>query len=143
MRLNDLLIKLKIDAILPNGETEIEKIADTLGGRIEILLEYHTAEDSKSGFVNYETVFAALERLKACKYILPVGFMTMAPFCDDEKAIRQSFINLREIRDKAQRDFSEFNFSVLSMGMSGDYKIAIEEGSTLVRIGTAIFGQRK
>ena len=121
---------------------EMEKIADNSDRHVEILLEYHTAEDSKSGFVNYDDVFAALEGLKSCGHLHPVGFMTMAPFCDDEKAIRASFIQLRNIMDKAKSDFPEFDFSVLSMGMSGDYKIAIEEGSTLVRIGTAIFGPR-
>ena len=121
----------------------MEKIADNLSRHVEILLEYHTAEDSKSGFANYEEVFAALERLKSCKYVHPVGFMTMAPFCEDEKPIRSSFKQLRDVMDKAKRDFTEFDFSVLSMGMSGDYRIAIEEGSTLVRIGTAIFGQRQ
>lgn len=121
---------------------EMEKIADNLGRHVEILLECHTAEDSKSGFANYDEVFAALERLKTCDCLSPVGFMTMAPFCDDEREIRASFKQLRGIADKAKSDFREFDFSVLSMGMSGDYKIAIEEGSTLVRIGTAIFGPR-
>ena len=68
--------------------------------------------------------------------------MTMAPFTDDTKLIRKSFITLRLLAEKIQKDFPAFNLSELSMGMSGDFEIAIEEGSTLVRVGTAIFGQR-
>ena len=68
--------------------------------------------------------------------------MTMAPFTDDEALIRKSFSTLRLLKDKLQKQYYNFNLSELSMGMSNDYKIAIEEGSTLVRIGTAIFGER-
>ena len=68
--------------------------------------------------------------------------MTMAPFTDDEVLIRKSFSTLRLLKDKLQKQYYNFNLSELSMGMSNDYKIAIEEGSTLVRIGTAIFGER-
>ena len=75
-------------------------------------------------------------------HINPCGFMTMAPFTDDEVLIRKSFSTLRLLKDKLQKQYYNFNLSELSMGMSNDYKIAIEEGSTLVRIGTAIFGER-
>ena len=67
----------------------------------------------------------------------------MAPFTNNESDIRNSFVTLRNLRDKIQSEYSDFNFSELSMGMSQDYQFAIEEGSTLVRIGTAIFGERK
>ena len=67
----------------------------------------------------------------------------MAPFTEDEKAVRASFIKLRNVLEKSNVRFPELNLTELSMGMSGDYKIAIEEGSTMVRIGTAIFGERK
>ena len=75
-------------------------------------------------------------------HINPCGFMTMAPFTDDEVLIRKSFSTLRLLKDKLQKQYYNFNLSELSMVMSNDYKIAIEEGSTLVRIGTAIFGER-
>ena len=71
------------------------------------------------------------------------GFMTMAPLTDDEALIRKSFSSLRKLSEKLQTEFPMFNFSELSMGMSNDYEIAIEEGSTEVRIGTAIFGERE
>ena len=68
--------------------------------------------------------------------------MTMAPFTEDEDLIRKSFATLRKLRDEMNVDFPELPIKELSMGMSGDFKIAIEEGSTMVRVGTAIFGER-
>ena len=68
--------------------------------------------------------------------------MTMAPFTQDQELIHKSFISLRELKERLEEKYKEFNLSELSMGMSGDFEAAIEEGSTMVRIGTAIFGQR-
>ena len=69
--------------------------------------------------------------------------MTMAPFTEDESLIRKSFVTLRELSKELQEAFPEFKLNELSMGMSSDYEIAIEERSTLVRVGTAIFGPRE
>ena len=69
-----------------------------------------------------------------------VGLMTMAPFTDDIEIIRKSFIELRNLRDKINQN--GFDLRELSMGMTNDYEIAIEEGATMLRIGSAIFGQR-
>ena len=66
----------------------------------------------------------------------------MAPFTQDEKLIHASFSKLRNLKDELNKSFPSLEINELSMGMSGDYKIAIEEGSTLVRIGTALFGER-
>lgn len=71
------------------------------------------------------------------------GMMTIAPFVDDEKEIRQCFQDLRLLRDQLQKaSGSRYHLKHLSMGMSHDYRIAIEEGATLLRVGTAIFGSR-
>lgn len=123
---------------------EIEKQCAKINKKIEILFELHTGEESKSG---YETLESLAESLESCAkgdfpHIIPKGFMTMAPFTDDEKLIRKSFIYLRESAEKLQKDYPMFDLSELSMGMSADYEIAIEEGSTMVRVGTAIFGER-
>ena len=88
-----------------------------------------------------------LESIEACArgeftHIIPNGFMTMAPFTEDEKLIRNSFIKLRKLSEKLKLQFPGLPLTELSMGMSGDFEIAIEEGSTLVRVGTAIFGER-
>ena len=66
----------------------------------------------------------------------------MAPWSTDEKAVRASFRALAAMGESCSRRYPNLDFSTLSMGMSGDYRIAIEEGSTLIRIGTAIFGER-
>lgn len=123
---------------------EIEKQCAKIDKKINILFEYHTAEDSKSGFKSEEQIISILDDFSNNLYphINPCGFMTMAPFTDDEALIRKSFSTLRLLKDKLQKQYYNFNLSELSMGMSNDYKIAIEEGSTLVRIGTAIFGER-
>ena len=124
---------------------EIQKQCEKINKKIKILFEVNTAEDSKSGFKNYEDLY---EAVKYCAdgntpFVEPIGFMTMAPLTDDEALIRKSFSSLRKLSEKLQTEFPMFNFSELSMGMSNDYEIAIEEGSTEVRIGTAIFGERK
>lgn len=124
---------------------EIQKQCEKINKKIKILFEVNTAEDSKSGFKNYEDLY---EAVKYCadgnaSFIEPIGFMTMAPLTDDEALIRKSFSSLRKLSEKLQTEFPMFNFSELSMGMSNDYEIAIEEGSTEVRIGTAIFGERE
>lgn len=123
---------------------EIEKRCAEMGKKIEILFEYHTGEESKSGFESDDEIRAALEKFSEGKYphIKVRGFMTMAPFTEDESAIRASFKKLRELSISMQSEFPQFDLKELSMGMSGDFKIAIEEGSTMVRVGTAIFGTR-
>ena len=123
---------------------EIEKQAAKINKNIEILFEVHTGEDSKAGFTSEEELSLAIERCAngSFPHIIPKGFMTMAPFTEDKDLIRKSFVTLRSLRDKFQKIYPNLDLSELSMGMSGDYEIAIEEGATIVRIGTAIFGSR-
>ena len=123
---------------------EIEKQCSKLNKQIKILFEYHTGEESKSGFTNDDKLYEALEQFKnnAFPHIIPAGFMTMAPFTDDKSLIQKSFVTLRNLAEKIKTQYPMFELPELSMGMSGDYEIAIKEGSTIVRIGTAIFGQR-
>ena len=124
---------------------EIEKQAAKINKTIEILFEIHTGEDSKAGFTSEDELENAIKLCSqgAFPHICPRGFMTMAPFTSDTSLIRKSFVTLRNLRDKFQQDYPSLKLSELSMGMSGDYEIAIEEGATIVRIGTAIFGERQ
>lgn len=124
---------------------EIEKQCTKLNKTMKILFELHTGEDSKSGFESFESLREALVYCNDgnTPHIEPCGFMTMAPFTDDKDKIRYSFSTLRETAEKLKADFPSFNLSELSMGMSGDFETAIEEGSTLIRVGTAIFGERQ
>ena len=123
---------------------EIEKQCAKQNRTIDILFEIHTGEESKSGYTSEQEL---IESIEACikgdfPHIAPKGFMTMAPFTDDKKAVHKSFITLRELSEKLRSTYPTLSLNELSMGMSGDFEIAIEEGSTLVRVGTAIFGER-
>jgi pyridoxal phosphate enzyme (YggS family) len=106
-----------------------------------ILFELHTGEESKSGFPDLDSLFRAAEKALVFPGLNPAGLMTIAPFTADEKAIRTSFRLCYNAREELKKRFPESNWPCLSMGMSGDFEIALEEGSTLIRIGTAIFGE--
>ncbi len=123
---------------------EIEKQCAKIGKTVDVLLEIHTGEESKSGFESEDEIRKMLSLFASGKYphIVPKGFMTMAPNTEDQALIRKSFTYLRNLRDNMKGEFPTLPLSELSMGMSGDYGIAIEEGATIVRIGTAIFGAR-
>ena len=127
-----------------------EPLIDELGaltmGRespLIVLLEYHTGEDTKSGFPDHDSLFRAAEKLLSFKGLRPAGLMTMAPFTTDAAAVRSSFRKLLAARDELAKHFPGADWSCLSMGMTNDFEIAIEEGSTLIRIGSAIFGELK
>jgi len=125
-----------------------DSLIDTLGaltiGRekpLMILLEYHTGEDTKAGFTARDSLFRATEKVLSFPGLKPAGLMTMAPFTDDTAAVRSAFRKLAAARDELVKRFPSEDWHCLSMGMSGDFEIAIEEGSTMIRIGTALFGE--
>ena len=120
---------------------EINKQAAKLGKVQKILLEVKTSfEGSKSGAEGEQSIKALAEHCGSLENIDLIGLMTMAPFTNDEKIIRQSFSELRKLKDKLNG--YGFNLSELSMGMTNDFEIGIEEGATMLRIGSAIFGKR-
>ncbi|MBQ0166970.1 MAG: YggS family pyridoxal phosphate-dependent enzyme [Treponema sp.] len=125
---------------------EIAKQKDKLcpEKKLSLLFEVHTGEESKSGFTDADELIRAVDYTATLseKGIVCAGFMTMAPLTDDEKAIRASFRSLVKTADMIKARFPELPLTELSMGMSHDFEIAVEEGSTLVRVGTAIFGER-
>ena len=122
---------------------EIEKQAAKNERTIDILLEVHIAdEESKSGWSLSELrEYLASGALERMEHIRVRGVMTIATNTDDEAIIRRDFNNIRTIFEELKPRFGEA-FDTLSIGMSDDYPIALEYGSTMVRIGTAIFGQR-
>ena len=120
---------------------EINRQAEKEDKIQKILLEVKTSgEESKSGLGNNEQVFKLAEDCRKLKNIQFIGLMTMAPFTDDERLIRKSFSDLRKLKDELNQHGN--NLTELSMGMTSDFEIAISEGSTIVRIGSAIFGPR-
>jgi len=125
-------------------ESLVQELAKHTEGRdrpLPILLEFRTGEDSKSGFTDLDGLFRVTELAFGCSSLKVRGLMTMAPFTDEEAPLRSAFRQLVKVRQELGRRFpGEENWSCLSMGMSGDFEIAIEEGSTLLRIGSSIFG---
>ncbi len=122
---------------------EINKRALHADFKQPVLFEINMAlEKTKSGFTQ-DGFFEAIPVLKGLKNIVPSGLMTMPPPTDNELQLSGYFSGLREMRDKLKKQgvFGQ-PFKELSMGMSSDYKIAIREGATMIRIGTAIFGPR-
>ncbi|SHJ53052.1 hypothetical protein SAMN04487911_12421 [Arenibacter nanhaiticus] len=122
---------------------EINKQAKKHQRVIPCLLQFHIAEEaSKFGFDEAEfNDLITSENISALQHIKIVGCMGMATFTEDQHQIRREFRTLKALFDRAKIKFPEI--STLSMGMSGDYQIAIEEGSTMVRLGSSIFGSRK
>ncbi|WP_324026871.1 YggS family pyridoxal phosphate-dependent enzyme [Maribacter sp. BPC-D8] len=126
----------------PRLLAEINKQAEKHNRVISCLLQVHIAEeDTKFGFNEEELLdLVANEEFKAFKNVKIVGLMGMATFTDNMDQVRREFASLKSLFTKLKSNYADF--TTLSMGMSGDYNIAIEEGSTMVRIGSSIFGSR-
>ena len=120
---------------------EIHKQAEKNNRIIDVLLQQFIAdEETKFGLDKEEIQHIMQEEIQHLPNVRVVGLMGMATFTDDEKQIRNEFKTLKSNFDSLKNNFD--NLTVLSMGMSGDYQVAIEEGSTMVRIGSSIFGHR-
>lgn len=120
---------------------EINKQAKKLSKVQKILIEVKTSfEETKSGIAGEDEIFGLAKFCKSLSNLDLIGLMTMAPFTNDQKIIRKSFSNLRNLKDKLNNQ--GMNLVELSMGMTSDFEIAIEEGATILRIGSAIFGER-
>jgi PLP dependent protein len=120
---------------------DINRIAEEEGLHPRVLLEVNVAgEGSKFGF-KPETLRAEMETLLALPRLSILGLMTIPPLAEEAEASRKYFVQLRELRDRVQTEF-HVDLAQLSMGMTQDFAIAVEEGATLVRVGTAIFGKR-
>ena len=120
---------------------EMNRIANEDGMHLRVLLEVNVAgEGSKFGF-KPETVRAEMELLLALPRLSIEGLMIIPPVAEETEASRKYFVRLRELRAVLEKEF-DVKLPHLSMGMTNDFPIAVEEGATLVRVGTAIFGER-
>jgi len=116
----------------------IDQVAEKQGCLAEVLLEVNASgEASKHGFAPDE-LLGLTSQIQACKNVHKIGLMTMAAPTDDPEDARSTFLALRELRDKLGIGFGSW-LPHLSMGMSDDFEVAVEEGATLVRIGTALY----
>jgi pyridoxal phosphate enzyme (YggS family) len=152
MCIRDSLQKNKIRHALPLFELfhsvdslalaqDMERIADEEGLRPRVLLEVNVAgEGSKIGFAP-AALREQMEELLALSRLEIAGLMTIPPFAPEAEESRRYFVLLRELREELERECN-VRLPELSMGMSNDYEVAIEEGATVVRVGTAIFGGR-
>jgi pyridoxal phosphate enzyme (YggS family) len=120
---------------------EINRIAEEEGMHPRVLLEVNVAgEGSKFGF-QPDKLRQDMEALLALARLSIEGLMTIPPLAEQAEASRKYFVELRELRDRLETEF-QMKLPHLSMGMTNDFPVAVEEGATLVRVGTAIFGER-
>ena len=122
---------------------EIEKQAAKHGAVMDVLCEVNMAgEESKFGLTPEETP-DFVRRIAVLPHLKIRGLMTIAPYTDDPESNRVYFRGLRELKDRInEAQIPGVQMDMLSMGMTGDYEVAIEEGATFVRVGTGIFGER-
>lgn len=125
---------------------EVNKQAVKCNRIIDCLLQFHIAEEeTKFGF-DYDEVISILEsdEIKSLKNINITGVMGMATFTQDNEQIKREFSTLKRYFTQLQSTYfkGKNDFTIVSMGMSGDYRLAIEEGSTMIRVGSSIFGNR-
>ena len=122
---------------------QISQEAGKLGITAKILLEVNVAkEESKFGMMP-EDVEEMAGQIAALPHLQIEGLMTIAPFVDDQEKNRPVFRKLYQLSvDIKKKNIDNVNMGVLSMGMTGDYQVAVEEGSTMIRVGTGIFGAR-
>lgn len=126
----------------PRLAAEIDKRSEKNNRIMPVLIEVNVSgDDNKYGFRPEETLDFIKKAVKEYKHLDIKGLMTILPYLDDPEELRPFFKKLAKLKGKA--DENNLGLSELSMGMSNDYKIAIEEGATIVRIGTALFGERQ
>ena len=131
--------------------TDIDRRASAAGKQIDVLLEIDYTDDPERGGFRLgiehdqgrlDSLFQAAEGIMGLKHVRVAGLMTVAPQTEDPEGARPAFRRLRDLQQELQSRFGSESWRELSTGMSHDYRVAIQEGATYVRIGTAIFGQR-
>jgi PLP dependent protein len=114
-----------------------------IGKMMNILIEINTSgEESKFGYPSKNLPFRDIDEILQFDELILRGLMTVGPFTSDEFKIRRAFRTLKQLFDELAERYPELTIDTLSMGMSDDYELAVKEGSTMVRLGTAIFGGR-
>ena len=122
---------------------ELDRRAKAVGNVMKILIEVNiSGEETKSG-VPYKDAMQLIRDVASLDNLSVQGLMTMPPWFDDPEDARPYFVALRELRDRVMNEnLNRIEMRELSMGMSGDYEVAVEEGATIVRVGRTIFGER-
>lgn len=122
---------------------ELDKRAKREKLVINTLVQVNVAEEKSKHGLKVEEVIPFIESIEKYKNIKIKGLMTIAPYTDNPESVRWVFKELRELRDTIKdRGYKHVDMEILSMGMTNDYTVAIEEGSSMIRIGTGLFGER-
>lgn len=122
---------------------EIEKQAEKKDVTVDILVEVNIAEEESKFGIHKEETYELVRQIAALPHVHICGLMTIAPYVENPEDNRMYFRGIRQLSvDIAEQNIDNVDMDVLSMGMTGDYMVAIEEGATLVRVGTGIFGER-
>ena len=122
---------------------ELNRRAQPLARTIPILIQINLTGEATKGGVNLEDCLPLIRQISELDYLRVIGLMTMPPFFNDPERARLYFRQLKALSQEiAAADLAGVEMTEISMGMSGDFEVAIEEGATLVRVGTAIFGER-
>jgi pyridoxal phosphate enzyme (YggS family) len=123
---------------------EIDKCCGKIGRRMQVLIEINSGEEAQKAGVLPDEAIALIKEMSALEHIKIMGLMTMGPFTGDPEEARPYFVKTREIFQKLKEmNLPNVEMRYLSMGMSNSYKVALEEGANMVRIGTKIFGERQ
>ena len=121
----------------------LQQACERFSTRLDIMMEINTSgEENKYGFTSRAALHECVERALESDRLCLRGLMTIGPFTSDQDRIRDAFRSLAESYHEVRDRYGPPTLDVLSMGMSGDYEIAIEEGSTMIRLGTVLFGER-
>jgi hypothetical protein len=120
---------------------ELEKVAAARSVTQDVLVQVNVAREPQKDGVSPEDAPALVEHAAALPHLRLRGLMTMAPLTDEEAVVRATFSGLRELHDRLTSH--AVRLTVLSMGMSNDFEIAVEEGATMLRLGTVLFGERE
>lgn len=142
----------KVKMVIPHIDylqsLDSKKLADTLekelirsNRQLPVLIQANTTGETNKFGKGWEETSKLVQYVSSLSHLQLKGLMTLAPFTENEKIIRMCFQTLREWRDRLEEKI-ESKLPELSMGMSHDYRIALEEGATMIRIGSAIFGKR-
>ncbi len=111
---------------------------------VQILLEVNVAEENSKFGLKLEEVLPAVEKIATMPHVRIKGLMTIAPFVENPEENRTVFAQLQKLSvDIAEKNIDNVSVDILSMGMTNDYQVAIEEGATMIRVGTGIFGERE
>ncbi|MGH2400260.1 MAG: alanine racemase, partial [bacterium] len=133
-------LELAVTAALRHEAQAVDRAAGAAGRHVPVLIEVNMAGEPGKFGASPAAVPDLVGAVRACTHLEPAGLMTVAPFAHDPEVVRPIFRELRVLRDRLRSGSVGEDFRELSMGMSADFEVAIEEGATMVRIGRAIFG---